>query len=68
MEPTLDGAISALFGSPGVQQVQTLARVPNTELEQARAQLTEVQKAIDSLKRVLNETAESKPTNVAPHK
>lgn len=68
MEPTLDGALSALFGSPGVQQAQTLARVPNTKLEQARAQLTEVQKAIDSLKRLLNETAESKHASAAPHK
>ncbi len=68
MEPTLDEALSALFGSPGVQQAETLAPVPNTELEQARVQLTEVQKAIDSLKRLLNETAESKPASAAPRK
>jgi hypothetical protein len=68
MEPTLDGALSALFGSPGVQQAQTLAPVSNTELEKARAQLTEVQKAIDSLKRLLNETAESKPASAVPRK
>ncbi len=68
MEPTLDGALSALFGSPGVQQAQTLARVPNTELEKARVQLTAVQKGIDSLKRLLDETAQSKPASPAQRK
>jgi len=68
MEPTLDEALSALFGSPGVQQPATQAPMPNTDLEQARSQLAEVQKAIDSLKRLLNKPAGSAPTGAAPHK
>ena len=68
MEPTLDEALSALFGSPGVQQTGTQAPLRSTELDQARAQLEEVQKAIDSLKRLLNEPAESTPASVIPQK
>ena len=49
MEPTLDEALSALFGSPGVQQPTTQAPMPTTDLEQARSQLAEVQKAIVAL-------------------
>ncbi len=68
MEPTLDEALTALFSSPGVQQTGAPAPIRNTELDQARAQLAEVQKAIDSLKRLLNEPAAKKPANEAPHK
>jgi uncharacterized membrane protein (UPF0182 family) len=68
MEPTLDEALSALFSAPGVQQPGTQVPIPNTELDQARAQLAEVQKAIDSLKRLLNEPAGSTPASAVPHK
>jgi uncharacterized protein len=68
MEPTLDGALSALFGSPEVHQAETLASGSNTELEKARAQLTAVQKAMDALKLLLNETAESKPASAVRRK
>jgi uncharacterized membrane protein (UPF0182 family) len=68
MEPTLDEALSALFGSPGVRQSETPAPVRNTELDQARAQLAEVQKAIDALNRLLNKPARSTPASVVPHK
>ena len=54
MEPTLDEAVSALFGSPDVQQTVTQTPIGNTELDRARVQLAEVQKAIDALKRLLN--------------
>ena len=55
MEPTLDEALSALFGtspvlpSPG----ETSTRVAGPDLGQARAQLAEAQKAIDSLRTLL---------------
>jgi uncharacterized membrane protein (UPF0182 family) len=68
MESTLDEALSALFGSPGVQQTGTQAPIRNTELDRARIQLLEVQKAIDSLKRLLNEPAESTPASAVPQK
>jgi hypothetical protein len=68
MEPTLDEALSALFGSPGVQQTGTQSPIRNTELEQARGQLVEVQKAIDSLKRLLNEPSGSAPASAVPPK
>jgi len=68
MESTLDEALSALFGSPGGQQTGTQAPITKTELDQARAQLAEVQKAIDSLKRLLNEVGESTPASTVPHK
>lgn len=62
MEPTLDEAMSALFASPGEAQqpgARTLIRA--TELEQAKTQLAEMQKAIDALNRLLNEPAGSTP-------
>ena len=40
----------------------------STELDQARIQLAEVQKAIDSLRRLLNEPARSTPASAAPQK
>ena len=68
MEPTLDEAVSAVFGSPGVQQSGTQSPIQNTTLDQARAQLAEVQKAIDSLNRLLNKPGGSTPTSAVPHK
>ena len=67
MESTLDEALSALFGSPGVQQTGTQAPLRVTELDRAKAQLVEVQKAIDSLKRLLDEP-ESTPASAIPQK
>jgi uncharacterized membrane protein (UPF0182 family) len=68
MEPTLDEALTALFGTPGVQPTGAPSPIRNTELEQARAQLAEIQKAIDALKRLLNEPAGSTPASAAPRK
>ncbi len=47
MEPTLDEALSALFASPGpaVRPSGPAPPINSTELDQARAQLAEVQKA-----------------------
>jgi uncharacterized protein len=67
MEPTLDEALTALFRSPGPETAPP-AQIRNTQLEEARTQLLEVQKAIDSLKRLLNEPAANKPATAAPHK
>jgi uncharacterized membrane protein (UPF0182 family) len=55
MEPTLDEALSALFeNSPAsAQQSGMQAPLPKATLDQARAQLANVQKAIDTLKRLL---------------
>jgi uncharacterized membrane protein (UPF0182 family) len=59
MEPTLDESLSALFGtSPGqpLQPGQTSGKqelLPKAALDQARAQLAEAQKAINSLKGLL---------------
>jgi uncharacterized membrane protein (UPF0182 family) len=59
MEPTLDGALSALFGSSpetpmaGAPQVNGVSRT-NTATDQERVQLAAAQKAIDSLKLLLN--------------
>jgi hypothetical protein len=60
MEPTLDEALSSLFGAatpqPGVLPAQPAgaqALLPKATRDQAMAQLAEAQKAIDSLKRLL---------------
>ncbi|MGD0417874.1 MAG: hypothetical protein ABSA80_21140 [Terriglobales bacterium] len=59
MEPTLDEALSSLFGtSPGQpsrpgQTSGTQGLLPKAVLDQARAQLAEAQKAINSLKGLL---------------
>ncbi len=82
MEPSLDGALSALFGgsgaedlqqtgikTPGGQAVQNTAADASTHitaLEQERLQLLEAQKALDSLRRLLNSPAESQPAGVPP--
>ena len=68
MEPTLDEALSALFSSSGVQPTGAQVPIQSTELEQARVQLAEVQKAIDSLKHLLNEPPVSTPASAAPQK
>jgi hypothetical protein len=68
MEPTLDEALNAVFGLPAVPQSGTQAPIRNTELEQARVQLGELQKAVDSLKRLLSEPAGSAPASTSPHK
>lgn len=64
MEPTLDEALSSLFGTvpgqPG-QTGQTSGKqglLPKAALDQARAQLADAQKAIDSLKRLLANPAQ----------
>jgi uncharacterized membrane protein (UPF0182 family) len=55
MEPTLDEALSALFGNSPVltQQNGTPTPAAGLNLTQARAQLAEAQKAIDSLRTLL---------------
>jgi uncharacterized membrane protein (UPF0182 family) len=59
MEPTLDESLSALFGTPPGQPLQpgqtsgTQGLLPKAALDQARAQLAEAQKAINSLKGLL---------------
>jgi uncharacterized membrane protein (UPF0182 family) len=55
MEPTLDEALSALFGNSPVltQQNGTPTQAAGPNLTQARAQLAEAQKAIDSLRILL---------------
>jgi uncharacterized membrane protein (UPF0182 family) len=67
MEPTLDEALSALFGAPAVEQAGSEAPKGNKEMDQARTQLAEVQKAVDALKVLLNEPAGSAPAGTAPH-
>jgi hypothetical protein len=68
MEPTLDEALSDLFTSPGVPQSEAQAPLRNTVLDQARVQLAEVQKAIDSLNRLLNKPSGNTPASAVPHK
>ncbi len=55
MEPTLDEALSSLFGNSPVsaQQGGIQAPLSKATLDQARAQLVEAQKALDALKRLL---------------
>jgi hypothetical protein len=85
MEPSLDGALSALFGgsgaediqktgikTPGGQAVQNTAADASTHataLGQERIQLVAAQKALDSLRRLLDSPAESqlaRPTPTTP--
>ena len=63
MEPTLDEALSALFASPGtaVRPNGPAPPVSSTELEQARTQLAEVQKALDALEAAAEKPAASPP-------
>jgi len=65
MQPTLDEALSALFGpqqtpQAGARQVTGLAQ-PNTQIDQERLQLAAAQKAIESLKLLLNASPAGKP-------
>jgi uncharacterized membrane protein (UPF0182 family) len=60
MEPTLDEALSSLFGTAPpqsgalpAQQTGVPALLPKATRDQAIAQLAEAQKAIDSLKHLL---------------
>ena len=46
MEPTLNGALEALFGAQQPQEKAAQAPGRQTELDQARTQLEEAQKAI----------------------
>jgi uncharacterized membrane protein (UPF0182 family) len=82
MEPSLDEALSALFGGSGAEDIQqTGIKTPGgqtvqntsadasthiTTLGQERLQLLEAQKALDSLKRLLNSPAESQPIPTPP--
>jgi uncharacterized membrane protein (UPF0182 family) len=82
MEPSLDGALSALFGGSSAEDIQQTGiktpggqAVPNTPadasthltaLGQERLQLLEAQKALDSLRRLLNNPAESQPAPNTP--
>ena len=82
MEPSLDGALGALFGGSGAEDVsQTGVNTPggqvvqnasasaanqNSGLGQERLQLQQAQKALDSLRRLLNSPAESQPAGVTP--
>jgi len=63
MEPTLDEALSSLFGSPSVPKTDGEGTISNSELDQARVQLAEVQKALDSLGHVLNDPKEITPVS-----
>jgi uncharacterized protein len=69
MRPTLDEALAALFGGPetpqaGAPQVtgvsQPASKQPSSELDQERVQLAAAQKAIDSLKVLLNSAPSGK--------
>jgi hypothetical protein len=65
MRPTLDEALAGLFGGQeapqaGAPQV-TGASQPGSNLDQERAQLAAAQKAIDSLKLLLNSAPSGKP-------
>ena len=68
MEPTLDEALGALFGSQDAQQTESQAPTRSTNSAQIQTQLRDAQKAIDSLKRLLDETAQSKPASPAQRK
>ena len=59
MQPTLDEALAALFGSQQTPQVTGATPAP-AEADQIRNQLAAMQKAIDSLKLLLNSGAAPK--------
>jgi uncharacterized membrane protein (UPF0182 family) len=71
MQPTLDEALSALFVSPqqtplsGAPQVNGVSQ-PNTEIDQERLQIETAQKALDSLKRMLNGNPGITPASKVP--
>lgn len=69
MEPTLDEAVSALFGtSPVLSTGGAPAQINTTEMDKVRVQVAELSKAIESLKRLLNEPSENPPANAVSHK
>ncbi len=59
MEPTLDEALAALFGTAAVTQTGTPAPAlaANLQLDQVKIQLGDAQRAIDALKRLLEQPA-----------
>jgi uncharacterized membrane protein (UPF0182 family) len=65
MESTLDEALGALFSSETIPKSGTETPINTSELVQARVQLAEVQKAIDSLSHVLNDPATHAPVSAA---
>jgi len=72
MQATLEEALSALFGSPqeapvaGVPQVNGVSQ-PSAEIDQERLQLQVAQKAIDSLKLMLDGNPGITPASKVPH-
>jgi hypothetical protein len=69
MEPTLDEAMSALFGgSPQALPAAATAAPNGSTLDQAKAQLADVQKAINSLRTLLNQPAASAAPAATPRK
>jgi len=72
MEPTLDGALAALFGPapktpPAGAPPVNAASQPKAEIDQERLQLEAAQKAIDSLKLLLNGNPGTTPGTKVPH-
>jgi hypothetical protein len=78
MEPSLEGALSALFGGPGGEDIQqggtqttgvqpsqsgADASTRTTDLAKERLQLIQAQKALNVLERLLNDPAESQPAH-----
>ena len=81
MEPSLDGALSALFGGPGAEDIQQSgtqttgvkpvltvagAATRTTDLAKEQLQLLQAQKALDSLRHLLNNPAETAPASPTP--
>jgi uncharacterized membrane protein (UPF0182 family) len=82
MEPSLDGALSALFGGSGGEDIQqggtqtaagpaapatgAAVATQNSELGKERLQLLQAQKALDSLRSLINSPAESQPAAAPP--
>ena len=81
MEPSLEGALSALFGGPGGEDIQqggtqttgvqppqagADASTRTTDLAKERLQLIQAQKALNVLERLLNDPAESQPASALP--
>ena len=72
MEPTLDEALSALFASPqgaplaGVPQVNGASNLGTDAAQEERLQLEAAQKAIDSLKLLINENPANEPVSKVP--
>ncbi len=72
MRPTLDEALSALFvapteAPPAKAPNEKAASQQSTEIDQERLQLDTAQRAIDSLKLLLNRNPGAAPDSKAPH-